>query len=363
MRLRFREKNLLVVALVGIGAMLLVLFGSFQIAALPIIAGTSYEAAFVDGGGLKSGDEVDVAGTKVGKITDVSIDGPDALVTFTAKDVVLGQSTTAIIETQTLLGERRLKIVPSGPGEMESGDKIPVERTEAPYSITQAIEDLTSKTSKIDNQSVSKALDTFSQTFKNTPNDIEPAFVGLSRLSQTVSSRDEELQQLLARAESVTGLLKDHTAQVTDIIQQGNLLLGELEQRREVIHQLLVETTQAADQASGFINEQQGKLTPALDQLNQAMVLLHKNEGNTVAALQRISSFITGLGEGLSTAPQFSGVGDLGGASGAAAPGQFLPRSFTPLPFVPQNFFTQPSTGNPATAATAPLNGLLGGNR
>ncbi|NMO91620.1 MCE family protein [Actinomycetospora sp. TBRC 11914] len=354
MKLRFREKNLLVVAVVGIVAMLAVLFGSFQIAALPIIAGTSYEAAFVDGGGLKSGDEVDVAGTQVGKVTDVSIDGTDALVTFTAKHVVLGQSTTAVIETQTLLGERRLKIVPSGPGEMQSGDKIPVQRTQAPYSITQAIEDLTNKTSQIDNQSVSKALDTFSQTFKNTPNDIEPAFVGLSRLSQTVSSRDAELQQLLARAESVTGLLRDHTAQVTDIIQQGNLLLGELEQRRQVIHDLLVQTTQAADQASGFVNEQNGKLKPALDQLNQAMVLLHQNEGNTVAALQRISSFITGLGEGLSTTPQFSGVGDLAGASGTA----------TPVQFVPQQFFTEPTlptAANPSAAITSLL--PQGGNR
>jgi phospholipid/cholesterol/gamma-HCH transport system substrate-binding protein len=356
-RVRFREKNLLVVAIVGIVAVLVVLFGSFQVAALPIIAGSSYEAEFVDGGGLKSGDEVDVAGTKVGKITDVSIDGANAQVTFTAKDVTLGQSTTAIIETQTLLGERRLKIVPSGPGEMAAGDTIPLQRTQAPYSVTQAIEDLTSKTSQIDNQSVSKALDTFSDTFKNTPNDIEPAFVGLSRLSQTVSSRDTELQALLARAESVTGLLKDHTAQVTDIIQQGNLLLGELEQRRQVIHELLVETTQAADQASGFINEQNGILKPALDQLNQAMVLLHKNEGNTVAALQRISSFITGLGEGLSTTPQFSGVGDLGAVPGTV---------FSPVQFLPQQFFTQMSTSNPAGAAgaaTAPLNGLLGGNR
>ena len=352
MRVRFREKNLLVVALVGIVAILAVLFGSFQVAALPFIAGSSYEAEFVDGGGLKSGDEVDVAGTKVGKVTDVSIDGPNALVTFTAKDVTLGQSTTAIIETQTLLGERRLKIVPSGPGEMAAGDTIPLQRTQAPYSITQAIEDLTSKTSQIDNQSVSKALDTFSQTFKNTPNDIEPAFVGLSRLSQTVSSRDTELQQLLARAESVTGLLKDHTAQVTDIIQQGNLLLGELEQRRQVIHELLVETTQAADQASGFINEQNGILKPALDQLNQAMVLLHRNEGNTVAALQRISSFITGLGEGLSSAPIFTGAADLG-----AVPG---------TDFAPQQFFTgltQPAPPAAAGAATGALNGLLGGNR
>lgn len=354
MKHRFREKSLLVIAVVGVVSILAVLFGSFQIAALPIIAGTSYEAAFVDAGGLKAGDEVDVAGTKVGKVTDVSIEGNTALVTFTAKDVVLGDQTTAAIDTQTLLGERRLGIVPRGGGEMSSGDRIPVQRTQAPYSITKAIEDLTNKTSQINDHDVSQALDTFSETFKNTPDDIEPAFTGLSRLSQTVASRDEELHRLLAKAESVTGLLKDHTEQVTDIIKQGNLLLGELEQRRQTVHELLVMTTQAADQASGFITEQQGQLKPALDQLNQATALLRTNEGNIVSALQRISSFITGLGEGLSTGPHFSGVGDLGAVPGTA---------FDPKQFI--TGLTMPNTGA-ATTGTAPLNGLLGaqgGNR
>lgn len=353
MKVRFREKNLTVIAIVGVVGMLAVLFGSFQIAALPIIAGTSYEAVFSDAGGLKAGDDVKVAGTEVGEVSDVEISDGAALVSFTAKDVVLGDTTTAQVSTQTLLGERYLGLSPRGVGEMSSGDRIPLERTRSPYSVTQAIEDLTARTSQIDNQQVGAALNAFSEAFRDTPDEIGPAFDGITRLSRTLSSRDEALQQLLERAENVTGLLRDHTQNITSIIQQGNLLLSELQARRDTIHQLLVETTRAADQAAGFINEQQGQLKPALDQLNQAVAVLRRNEGNIVSAVQRVSSFITGLGEGLSTGPQFSGIGDLGAVPGTV--------------FNPAQFFTGltlPTGANPAgglpTGAVPNVGGLLG---
>lgn len=331
MNLKFREMNPVVVGLIGLGTVAAVLLGSFQVAALPLFAGTTYKAVFAEAGGLKTGDEVKVAGTKVGKVTDLELAGGTVQVTFTAKDVVLGDATTAEIKTQTLLGERNLGLVPSGSSEMSAHDEIPLERTKSPYSITRGIEDLTKRAGEIDAHKVSAALDEFSRTFKNTPDEMGPALDGITRLSRTIATRDEALRTLLHRAESVTGILRDHTGQLTQLVRDGTLLLNELESRRDAIHQLLVTAMRAADQASGFIDEQQAVLTPALNELNGAIAVLRRNEGNVAVAIQRVSSYITGLGEGLSTGPQFSGVADLGALPPTVFPvADFIPRLALP---------------------------------
>lgn len=320
MKLRFREKNPVVIAIAGLVGLLAVLFGSFQLAALPVFAGTTYEARFAEGGGLKAGDRVTVAGTEVGKVSSVDLEGADVVVTFTAKDVSLGESTRASIRTQTLLGERQLGIEPAGDGEMSSGDTIPLERTTSPYSVTQGIEDLTRRTGEVDMNQLGQAMDTFSEAFADTPDEVGPAFAGITRISQTIASRDEALRALFDRAEKVTEVLKGRTGQLTTLLVDGNTLLQELEQRRAVLHELLVNTKAVADQIVGLTEEQRDRLKPALDQLNAAMVVIERNEGNIVSSVQRVSSFITGLGEGLSTGPYFTGHGDLSTTAAALFP-------------------------------------------
>jgi phospholipid/cholesterol/gamma-HCH transport system substrate-binding protein len=333
MKLRFREKNPVVIAIAGLVGLLVLLFGSFQLAALPVFAGTTYEARFAEGGGLKAGDRVKVAGTEVGKVKSVDLDGADVVVTFTAKGVTLGNATRASIKTQTLLGERNLGLEPAGDGEMGSGDTIPLARTTSPYSVTQGIEDLTRRTGEVDMDQLGKAMDTFSEAFKDTPDDVAPAFAGITRISQTIASRDQALRELFAHAEKVTEVLKTNTGQLATLLVDGNTLLQELEQRREAIHSLLVNTKAVADQIVGLTEEQRNRLAPALDQLNSAMDVLKRNEGNIVSSVQRVSSFITGLGEGLSSGPYFTGHGDLSGL----APTLFPVSDYIPSLTVPNN--------------------------
>lgn len=72
----FRSRNPIPIAIAGITAIGLLLFGAFNAEALPIIGGgTVYHAAFVDAAGLRPGDEVRVAGVKVGKVDSIELNG------------------------------------------------------------------------------------------------------------------------------------------------------------------------------------------------------------------------------------------------------------------------------------------------
>lgn len=332
-------------AVAGIATMALVLVGSFQLVEVPAIAGSTYEAAFTEAGGLESGAPVLVAGQEVGEVQSVDLESPLVTVSFTAKDVTFGRDTKASITTTTLLGGRGLKIEPRGDGQMGSGDTIPVERTEAPYSVSEGLEDLTGETSQIDTQKVKEALNTFSDTFEQTPEEITPALEGITRLSRTLNSRDEALESLLRRANNVSGVLKEHTDELTKLIIDGNALLGELQARREALRDLLVNTSRAADQVSGLVEDQGGRLKPALTELRHTVDILNRNEGNIVSAVERVSSFIVGLGEGLGSGPWFSGAADVAGTGTAIFPThEFVPSLAVPTePAPPGSIPTLPS--------------------
>src|SRR4051794_16132872 len=76
-----------------------------------------YKALFAEAGGIMVGNDVTLAGMKVGSVTDISLDDGDALIAFTIDGKYrLGSQTSAHIKTGTLLGERVLTLDSAGEG-------------------------------------------------------------------------------------------------------------------------------------------------------------------------------------------------------------------------------------------------------
>src|SRR5437764_14554585 len=146
----FRERNPLPIGIIGILAILLLLLLSFNANALPFIGGgTSYHADFADGGGLKSGDDIRIAGVKIGKVTSVSLKGSIVRVGFKVNTGAhIGDQTRADIKIKTLLGEKFIALAPSGAGKLR-GD-IPTARTSTPLDVTEAFIGLGQRAGQID---------------------------------------------------------------------------------------------------------------------------------------------------------------------------------------------------------------------
>ena len=110
-----------------------------------------YQALFAEAGGLVDGNDVTVSGIKVGSVSSIELDNGDALVGFTIEGkYALGSDTTAHIRTGTLLGERVLALESAGSGTLDRRRRIPTTRTSSPYSLTDAVSDLTANTAGTD---------------------------------------------------------------------------------------------------------------------------------------------------------------------------------------------------------------------
>ena len=290
----FRDRNPVILGAIGLALTAALLLAAFNADKLPFIGGgTTYAAAFNEAGGLKPGDEVRIAGVSVGQVTGVGLEGDHERVTFKIKGgPQFGTDTGASIRIKTVLGQKYLALAPRGPGQLAAGTEIPLSRTLSAYDVVEAFGDLTSNIQQIDTSQLANALNTLSADFQDTPADVKASLNGLSRLSQTISSRDDALRELLVHADSISAVLSDRSDQLTTLINDGDLLLQQIEARREVIHELLVNTSSLALQLSGLVADDRAKLGPALDRLHAVLAILQRNQDNLDQTVKLLAPFV-----------------------------------------------------------------------
>jgi phospholipid/cholesterol/gamma-HCH transport system substrate-binding protein len=286
----FRERNKTVIGAVGILTIAAVLAGAFSLDR--ILGGEQYKAEFSEAAGLSPNDEVRVAGVKVGKVLSVDLDGPKVLVEFRVKDARLGDQTRADIRIKTLLGRKLLSITPEGDGELEPGSTIPLARTTAPFDIVEAFRGLADTAEQIDTEQLAQSYTVLADTFRDTPADVRTSLEGLSRLSNTIASRDAQLSELLERSRGVTEVLAQRDEDLTAFFADSSLVLRELEARREAISRLLDATTVLSEQIVALVRENRATLGPTLAELEEVTALLQRNKQNISDSIERFAPFV-----------------------------------------------------------------------
>lgn len=300
--LRYRGSKLIKAGFIGTVLVLLVIAIGLQPEKLISWATTvRYQAKFDEAGGLLPGNDVTVSGMKVGAVQSVSLDNGEALVTFAAEGKVpLGSETTAHIRTGSLLGERVLALESAGDKTMHPLDVIPASRTSSPYSLTDAVGDLTTNSAGTDTGSLNQSLDTLSETLDQVAPQLGPTFDNLTRLSKSLNARNESLGDLLKSASDVSGVLSDRSAQVNTLILNANDLVGVLNDRRTAISDLLANTSAVSQQLTGLVHDNEKELAPTLARLNDVSAMLEKNRDNLMKALPGFVKFQLTQGETVS---------------------------------------------------------------
>ncbi|MFD0022610.1 MCE family protein [Streptomyces sp. NPDC058382] len=279
MRIRpLRERSPVAIGIAGLLVLALIGFGAYRADSLPFIGGgTTYTADFTESAGLEDGDEVRIAGVKVGEVTGVSLDGAQVKVSFRVKDAWIGNSSTVGIAIKTLLGDKYLAVDPLGTGPQDPDRRITASRTTSPYDVTQAFNGLGETIGDIDTEQLAKSFETISATFKDSPPDVKSAADGLSALSRTVSQRDAQLATLLKGSKQLTRTLANKKSSFETLLEDGNLLLGEIQARRDSIHLLLTGTRDLGTQLTGLVADNNKQLKPTLDSLGRVTAVLVKN--------------------------------------------------------------------------------------
>lgn len=298
------ERNPLRTGIIGIFLVVALVVVAFGYTTLPFWPqGKIYEAYFSDAGGISPGSDVNVSGIKVGQVKLVGLAGDVAKVTFTVdRKIRVGDESLVSIKTDTILGEKSLAITPAGRGESTT---IPLSRTTTPYTLNNALQDLGGDSRELDKAKFNQALGVLTDTLRDATPQLRGALDGVAALSRSINANDEALASLLERARSVTKVLADRSAQVNQLVVDGNQLFAALDERRAALSSLISSIEPLSQQISGFVADNRREFGPALRKLNAVLDNLLQRREHISEALKRLPPYATALGEVVASGPGF----------------------------------------------------------
>lgn len=303
---RYTDQQILRMGAVTLVVLLLVMAAAFNLSKFPGFGGDTYRAYFSDASGLHKGNMVQVGGMRAGRVQKVEIKDGKVLVSFEVDHgVEFGKESSASVEVLNLLGEKYLELAPAGSGQLGEDDVIPLERTSSAYDIVGVLGDLTTTTERIDIPQLKAALNSVGDTLEASGPELDAAFTGISRLSETIASRDEQLRTLLSSSAGVTDLLKARSQDLVKVMKSGDLVFKELRQRKQAVHRLLVNAESLAVALRGVAKDNEKQIGPALAELDDVLTLLNKKDKQLRAMLNAYGPYADILGNIIGTGPWF----------------------------------------------------------
>ncbi len=161
------------------------------------------EAEFASTGGLYPRADVELLGTRVGKVEDIrpGPDGGSIVVMAIDQDTTIPRDVRAEIGNKSAIGEPYVELTPlvaDGP-ELEAGDRIPRDRTASTLPVEQLIADLDALVRSVPADDLAVALD-----------ELAKASAGLAGpLGRLIDASDRLTAASLASADSLTALIRD----------------------------------------------------------------------------------------------------------------------------------------------------------
>ncbi|MGJ0117854.1 MCE family protein [Williamsia sp. MIQD14] len=278
------------VGALGLAILIMAALSSFYLANLPLVgAGTVYKADFTEAAGLKPRDEVRVAGVKVGTVQSVDIVDNKVQVAFGVGDTWVGDQTSASIQIKTVLGQKYLAIEPRGDKLADPGKTIT--QTTSPYDVIEAFNDASENIQEIDTDQLATSFRTLSAAFSGTPAELGGSLDGLTRLSTTIASRDQEVRKLLDATKGTSKILADRNQEFTRLIAGAGDLLSELNTRQSAISRLLSSTSQLSTTLTGIVRDNEKQIGPALESLKGVTDLLQKQDQNLRDSITNLAPF------------------------------------------------------------------------
>ena len=302
---RHTQGSILRLGSVSLVVLLVVMAAAFNLQKFPGFRGTSYHVDLSDASGLHTGNMVQIAGVRVGRVDALHIHGDHITVDFDVKGAKMGNQTQASVQVLNLLGEKYLQIDPKGGGTMASGATIPKNRTYGGYDIVSTLSELTTRTEQTDIPQLSQALTTLGDTLNAASPNVQSTFTGLSRVSRSIATRDAGIQKLLDNAASLTKLLAQRRGDLVTLMRQGDLVFKELLIRRNDIHALLVNAQKLAVNLRGLATDNQGQVKDALKQLGTALTFLRGRKTQLDTALKNLGPYASILINIIGTGPWF----------------------------------------------------------
>lgn len=274
-------KRLVFAALVGA----IVIVGLIRVTS----GGGDYRAELSHASGLKSGDDVRVAGIPVGKVTGIRLDGDKAIVSFTVKpSVTLHRDARAAVKMATLLGKNYFEVLPGKGPALSAGGTIDVSHTTPAYTLSNVVTKANSTLQGLDMDTLDKAITTLSTELDGDPAVTSAALAGVTSLSRTVAGKDQQIGRLLTSLRQVTDTVHGQQDEIDELMTDSDTVLTMITRRRDTLRTLLANAERVAAGLATLADNNDEQLHQMLKQFKVVLTVLDRNADALDQTLRKV---------------------------------------------------------------------------
>ncbi|MFD8305242.1 MCE family protein [Streptomyces sp. NPDC059690] len=290
----------------------LVKFGVFAlvtIAATALLAATivnvsftperTYHAVFSDVTGLEKGDDIRVAGVRVGEVEGIRIkDRTLAEITFTVgADRPLLTSTHPVIRYRNLVGQRYVALT-EGAGDgtrLRPGATIPLRRTQPALDLNALLNGFKPLFAALSPQDVNQLATEIIKTLQGEGGTVNSLLVHTASLTTTLADRDKLIGSVIDNLNTVLGTLDKRGTRFSGLLKQLRRVISGLSADRKPIGESLVNIGDLTDATSGLLTDARPPLKDDIAQLTDLTGTLNDNNKTVEGVLKRLPNKLNAL--------------------------------------------------------------------
>jgi phospholipid/cholesterol/gamma-HCH transport system substrate-binding protein len=221
--------------------------------------GVPMSAVFTDATSLNVGDDVRIAGVKVGTVDGVEVtDSRLAKATFTVSDSIdLTQGTKAELRFRNLVGQRYISLEPSATGgaALPSGHTFPVSETRPALDLTLLFNGFQPLFQLLNPEDVNNLSEQIIAVFQGEGATVEGLLSSTASLTSTIAEKDEVIGQLITNLSSVLTTVNDRSSQLDTTIVTLQQLVSGLAEDRKTIGNTVEGLGDLTDSVAGLLEE------------------------------------------------------------------------------------------------------------
>jgi phospholipid/cholesterol/gamma-HCH transport system substrate-binding protein len=228
-----------------------------------------YAAIFTDVFGLREGDDVRMAGVRVGRVEKIQLEGSHAKVSFVVQaDQQVFGNTVASVTYQNIVGQRYLGLSLGKSGQttpLPGNSVIPVERTDPSFDVGTLLNGYEPLFSLLDPKHANNLTKGVIQSLQGDEGSITALIDQTAALTEAFAGRDEELGTVITDLNAVAANLARHNDDLDHIVDQARAVVTTFDARRPEMVDSMGSIAKVVRQLSTISDE----VYPALNQLVQ----------------------------------------------------------------------------------------------
>jgi phospholipid/cholesterol/gamma-HCH transport system substrate-binding protein len=258
---------------------------------------TKYRLVFTDAAGVIPGDEVRIAGVRVGQVDSIKLyQGDLAQVTVSVlKSEALPRSTQAQLRYRNLMGQRYVSLTQGNGqgGTLPPGGLIPKEQTQPALDLTALFNGFRPLLRAIKPQDVNQLSYEIIQVLQGEGGTVNGLLAHVSSLTQTLGNRDEVIGRVIDNLDKVITTIDSRDQEVSSLITDLRSLVSGLSGDRKAIGDSLVSVNQLIGATNGLLTQARPPLKNDITQLGKLSKVLADNGGDLDKAFATLPTNFT----------------------------------------------------------------------